>query len=323
MKKILLLFVKITITLFIIFFICELTLCISGRQRYKHERKMNNLPNLTYKLRPYIQYSNINDLDCDIKSNNNCAGKIRLPSGLEYKNRTPITVFGCSYAHGDILLKQNQIFSHKLAEILKRPVYNRALIGADFSWMYYQATNEDFYKKVPASDTVIYIMIQDHYRRMLNYKFDPCEDFFRLNYKFDIKNKTLTKNDYDNEFYNLLKSSYTISYLYSILVKYYINNKKNADKITDVVLYYFINTRAELEKHWNNKLNFIIVFYESDEIKYSKILRKKLTDNGFKVISTKEITNSNLCDSNNMENGHPTEQVWDLLTPLIVKKAGI
>ncbi len=97
--------------------------------------------------------------------------KGRKPDGLEFLNKTPITVFGCSFAHGQHL-KYNQTFSYKLSHILKRPVYNRAIPGSSFQDMYEQVQNDYFYKDVPSPDIIFYFMIDDHYRRMLIYYTD-------------------------------------------------------------------------------------------------------------------------------------------------------
>ena len=70
---------------------------------------------------------------------------------------------------------------------------------------------------------------------------------------------------------------------------------------------------------WNNKINFYVIFYE--DIKYSDMLQNKLKNNNFKVLKTSDLTNEDL-DSPKykmQDNGHPTEEAWNLLTPLILK----
>ena len=94
---------------------------------------------------------------CD--GSNNCNFKIRQPEGLNYKNKPPIIIFGCSFAHGTILLNRNQTIGSKLSKITKRPVYNRGIQGGGLADMYWQTTEDDFYKEVPIAppmpDTII------------------------------------------------------------------------------------------------------------------------------------------------------------------------
>ena len=54
-------------------------------------------------------------------------------------------------------------------------------------------------------------------------------------------------------------------------------------------------------------------------------LKKELEDNGFIVISTKDLTDVNLKipKYTMQDNNHPTEEAWNLLTPLIIKKLGL
>ena len=97
--------------------------------------------------------------------------KLRKPDGLQYKNKSKhsIVLFGCSYAYG-VGLAQNQTFSYKLSQILKTPVYNRALAWGNLQEMWYQVEgSKDFYTQVPKSDTYIYLMMYDHYNRMYSF----------------------------------------------------------------------------------------------------------------------------------------------------------
>lgn len=242
----------------------------------------------------------------------------RKPDGLEYKNKVPIVLFGCSYAFGQYL-NYNQTLSYKLAHTLKRPVYNRGISSGSYQQMYMQATSGSFYKTIPSSDTVIYVMIHDHARRILLNYFGILD--LHLLPHFSIKNGELVMDDYNNKVLNFIKSLYTVKVLNHLFAENFINNKKNAEKLTDITLLYFTKTRKELEKHWNKKFKFYIIMYEEYDILYRDMLKKKLEDNGFTVISTKDLTDENLNDEKYMmqDNHHPTEEAWNLLTPKIVE----
>lgn len=246
--------------------------------------------------------------------------KGRKPDGLEY-NANPITLFGCSYAHGQYL-EPEQTFSYRLAHMLKRPVYNRAIPGKGLAKMYFQSENDIFYRDVPKSDTVIYLMIDDHYRRMKLSFIEVSDAYIHVTYS--KKGDKLVKDDFSIPIKCLLNSTYINKLARKKWVHYYINNPKYADELTDEVLLYFIGTRKNLEEHWQNKINFIVIFYDS-WLKHSGMLKEKLEKNNFKVIDIKELTNEDLFSEKyfSPKTIHPTAETWELLTPLIVNKAGL
>lgn len=248
-------------------------------------------------------------------SNNGLYG--RLPDGLQYKNKKPIVVFGCSFAHGQFL-DYTQTFSYKLSNILKCPVYNRALSGAGFQSMYMQVLSDIFYEEVPDSNTYIYIMIPDHYRRMMGNEFsifDPHSYPY-----FHYKNGELVKINTDNCLLNFVRSSYTLRLFRHRFIMHYLKNSKNAQKLTDFASAYFVQTRNILEKKLNHKINFYVILYGG--VAYQDLLVQKLINNNFKVFCTDDMTDINIwippyfSDKTN----HPAEESWDLLTPKIAEK---
>ena len=68
-------------------------------------------------------------------------------------------------------------------------------------------------------------------------------------------------------------------------------------------------------------LKFIIIFFEDWEILYRELLEKKLRNNGFITVSTKDLTGVDLRteEYSMQDNHHPTEKTWDMLTPEIIK----
>lgn len=270
-----------------------------------------NLP-FSYTAKPSYWY----DINTFYSGENNDS-RGRKPDGLKY-NSTPIVIFGCSYAHGQYL-ESNQTFSHKLSELTKRPVYNRAAPGKGLAKMYFQSENEAFYRDVPKSDLVIYVMIEDHYRRMKSSYQNTIELHMNVSYK-KVGDK-LVINDYRNPIVCFLHSTYIAKYITSKWVNSYINNPKNAEKLTDEALLYFVKTRKNLENKWGTKVNFVVIYY-NHWLMYGDILRRKLETNGFTVINTKELTDENLFSDKYLspQTMHPTEAAWDLLTPKIVEK---
>lgn len=229
----------------------------------------------------------------------------------------PVIIFGCSYAYGR-KLNFNQTFGYKLEQLLKRPVINRAIPSGGLQHMYFLSTQNEFYENIPNTKDFIYVLMSDHQRRMLIYSFYPHLDFFMLHY--GIKNNKFVMDNYQNPFKNFFKSLYTIKALNHSYVYYFLKNSENAEKITDIELLYFTETRKNLEQRYNHKINFTVIIY--DIVPYQEILISKLKKSGFKVIDAKEITNGEILNKRySIENdGHPNEAAWDLLTPLIAKK---
>ena len=239
----------------------------------------------------------------------------RLPEGLEFKS-SPILIFGCSFAYGQ-WLEQSQTLGHKLSVILKRPVYNRAVGGQSLQEMYFQSESPVFYKQVPDAGSAIYVMIDDAYRRTYVNICEYMDTWFLLHY--DIKNGELVYQDYSNPVLNFLKSLYIAKLFNTTYYTKFIDNPKNAEKVTDDALLYFVKTRENLEKHFGHKVNFYVVIY--DFVHYHDILAKKLSENDFVVIETEKITSENLLDDKYVieGDGHPSETAWTLLTPLFAE----
>jgi len=286
---------------------------------YSYSLKQASILNVTNLLRMYktdlIYYQDSDDYFSGNEDNTEHKG--RSPDGLEYKNAEPIVIFGCSFAFGHHL-KASQTFSRKLSQQLKRPVYNRAFCGAGFQHALQQSLSYNFYKTVPPSKTVIYVLIEDHFQRMAGETFFLYDHYLNLHYKY--KNGKFIIDNYNNLLLKFLKTSYFRRYISKSLNYHYYNNPKYNEQITDEALAYLIKTRDNLENHWNKNVNFVVFSYlPSDK---SELLIRKLKKNGFKVVSEKDLTNEDLMDKKYQVSGdsHPNEKVWTLLTPLFIKK---
>ncbi len=274
--------------------------------------------NLLYPKYIVIPYTDLTNLFND-KNNINQG---RKPVGLEYKSK-PILIFGDSFAHGQYL-NPNQNFGYKLSQLLKRPVYNRAIPGSGFQHMYFQVSptySDEFFKVIPKTDDVIYIMILDHYLRMLIFSdFSVIGDNFHVRYSW--KNNKLVMDDYNSKWLNFLKNSYLIKAINLKYLSFTIGCPLFAERYTQKALIYFLETRKSLEQHWNNKIKFTVILYENKPIAYKSLLKQKLLENNFNVIETSELTNEDLDTGIYLmpENLHPTEAAWDLLTPKIAER---
>ncbi|MBQ2645103.1 hypothetical protein IJG14_06000 [bacterium] len=313
-KKIILIILFNIIVISILWFISDFCLYVTSLKIH-NKLSIKNLKNFYSK-----PYNPINSIDYffDLKNNTDDENqfKTRLPVGLMYKS-SPILVFGCSFAYGTYL-NYNQIFSYKLANQINKPVFNRAIPGRGIQQMYYQTTTDEFYKSVPPCNTIIYILISDHFRRMSGESFLISDRVIYLHYKY--KNKSFIIDNFNNPFVIFYKYNYTLESIRKIYNYFYLKNNKNADKITDEALAYFIQTRENLQNHWHNKINFVVYFYKS--YIFEDILIHKLRNNNFIVITKNDLTNENMLSKKYQlsDNIHPNEAAWDLLTPLFVDK---
>lgn len=229
---------------------------------------------------------------------------LRPPIGLNYKNR-PILLMGCSFAYG-YGLQDSETFQYKLSNLTKRPVYNRAYQNF---WgpatMLYQARRDDFYNEVPNPEYVIYVLIKDHLNRINSKCMYPFSSSPHLTYK-------LKKNRLEEDKINFLYNFY--------IFKEY--NKLKAklipfDKSIDFLSEFFIETKAEFDKHWKDYKFIILVYDEDINNNFKKANWKKLKENGFTIISTYDLTGRYLSKSKDKiyDKYHPSEKAWNEITP--------
>ncbi len=129
--------------------------------------------------------------------------------------------------------------------------------------------------------------------------------------------------NYRNPIYNFIRSTHIVSGINHYIANEYLKKKEKAENLTDIALLHIIKSKEELEKHWNNKINFLVIFYENLDILYADMLKNKLEERGIKVIRTSDITQENLNSEKYLYDNHPTEEAWNLLTPLIIKAANL
>ncbi|MBQ9245190.1 hypothetical protein IJ182_02865 [bacterium] len=249
--------------------------------------------------------------------------KGRKPVGSEYYNDgNSIVIFGGSFAHNQYL-DEDKTLGYKLSQELKRPVYNRAIPGRGVEQMYLQCASDIFYRDVPKSDMVIYIMIDDHFRRMKVNNVGVLDIHYIDNYR--VKNGKIVEVK-NNPLINLIKSSYSVKLINQTWATNYINNEKNSDKLTDEMLLYFTESRRAMENRWNNKIRFIVLFYTN--IPYEEKIKAKLKANSFEVYSIpKEIApNIELMYEEYLisdVNFHPNEKAVDIILKELIEKLNL
>ncbi len=240
----------------------------------------------------------------------------RAPEGLQYTNKKPVVIFGCSYAYG-YRLNDSQTLSYKLANYAKIPVYNRAWSGWGISHMLYQAKIEEIYRQIPEPEYVIYVFIEDHIRRLYLMAFSSWNILIdEQNLRYKEKDGKLVEIKNTNPLLRQIKRLYIVNKIHHRYVLKYIYDFKNKQKCNDFAIKHFVEAKEEMQKHWKNT-KYTVLFYNTQ----NEYLKNKLEENGYTVINTSDLTDKNLSSPVYMSKDyHPKEAAWDLLVPPLTKK---
>ena len=233
------------------------------------------------------------------------------------KTKRPILIFGCSFAYG-LHLKNEQTFAYKLSNITERPIYNEAISGVAMQYMLYLTQSKDFYKKIPEPEHVIYVFMDDHFRRIMSCacsSYDILKGYYNLRYKEE--NGKLTRVLIENDPFYLIKSTHTAMHLQSLFVSKFLLHDDDNENCFDFAIKHFTESRKEMQKHWKTQKYTIIIYRR---FKKDRIFCKKLQDAGFNVIY---IPGLQILDSSDMTHHfpdyHPKESAWDIITPKIAE----
>ena len=274
-----------------------------------------------------IEETTVKKLELNEENLNKFCGEQRIQFGTNYTKK-PVIVFGCSYAYGHGL-KKEQTFPYLLSEQTKRPVYNFSGCGGNIIQSYNNLQRYNDFPNVSDTEYIIYIYMHDHINRYLT-----VENIY-TNYYFAFpKSNNKIKE-------NLLKIP-LFRFIYAIIQeKKIIMNEKNADlfiKNGQRILKNIIkNTYKELKKEAPNAKMIIILYDEKmpdmyypvrimldSEIQNSDIWDEIEKETDIKVVRTKDLTGF-LFDKDyklkeDIADWHPNEKAWKVFTPLFVKK---
>lgn len=217
----------------------------------------------------------------------------------------PIYIFGCSFAYGHYL-KNEETFGAQLAKLTEKPVYNFASPGWSIQHFLFLLQNLDFPQRPP--EYIFYIYMTDHIRRMNAKWFSAIDSDVYLTYKNQKGKLTL----------------YTpFSYMYIYRKITALNNTQKSNDIKRKkenfakFSYYIDKIQQEIQNKWKSSKFIIIVYDDYHNYDWSSIEQK-----GIQVIKAYEYIDIN--DTKYIRKDlHPTAEAWNILTPLIIKEAGI
>lgn len=316
MKKTFLIIFTNIILFAIIIFSLEIIVwgCENLRIKFQKEIQYNKLPIPFHPGIKRIESINLEEFKDSKKT------WTRKPEGLNYTKK-PIVIFGCSYAYG-LNLNKEQTFSYKLSHFTKRPVYNRAVSGWGFQHMLNQVKQNQFYIDIPEPEYVIYLMINDHFRRLYVPTFMSASLLDETyNLRYELKDGKLIIKKEKNA---LLEFIHRL-YITQKIEHFYINNillkSDNYEQYFSFALQHLVESKNEMKKHWKNT-KYVVILYQT--FPHDNLFIEQLKKNGFIVISLKYDYNLNLHTPEYMsQDYHPKEQAWDLLTKKISESLNI
>ncbi len=214
----------------------------------------------------------------------------------------PILLMGCSFAYGSEL-EQNQSFMHKLAEITRRPIYNRAIAARGANEMLYQAQSEEFYSIVPEPEWLIYVFIPDQIRRTVI----PCSII-----------------DYGVFYDKNLKRKREINFPIIYAIKQQSINFYTPQYI-DFYISVLTQIKKETQKHWKDTKYFILYYWDEEYINVWNYMKPKLEAEDFITATMQDLANDNLMSGEYTlsDNIHPSEKAWEIITPEIIRELEI
>lgn len=269
-----------------------------------HDKKINT----EHPFRMYIPYeNNLFYLYRDRKY-------LRNPAGVEFGDKKPLVLYGCSYSFG-YLLKENEAFAAKLSEITKRPVYNYSISSKGIQNMLYFLEKDDHFGDFSEPEYVIYTFIDDHVRRL----FTPCNANDNIEFiEYKTENNDLIRKNTPLKY---LHSLYIFNKLQNFLYNKFLKHQKENENM-DLVIKYFEKSKELLEKHCPNT-KFIILLYPTGSNNYINSNKwSELEEKGFIILNINDLTQKDMTKSEYKlaDNVHPNAAAWEIITKSLKEK---
>ena len=263
---------------------------------------------------------------------NNLRQKLRKPSGLEYSGH-PIVLFGCSFTYGDGLTDK-QTISYKLANYMKRPVYNRGISGWGVQHMLWQLQNEPYLDTIKNPEYVIYTYIDDHLHRMFRYVhipsvlFGPLDKNGLIEYmQYKERNGKLVRTFYIPFSRNIMTFNIISLWIQGNWWERFFNDKPFQKWLLNLFKMHLMESKKLINKKWPNA-KIIIIDYENivESVPRNSPLPnfwKKMQKEGFIYINSRKEFNVGSGDLQyvlSSSDSHPNEHAWDVIVPQLAKK---
>ncbi len=231
-----------------------------------------------------------------------------------------IIVFGCSFAYGSFI-QDKETFAYKLANLTKRPVYNRSIAGWGIQHIYFLTHNETFYEGIEKTpEYAIYIFIPDHMRRMRLLVAHPFSS--GRYYNLTLKNHQLSE---------LKPPIYLLysSYIGKAICEKYTSVKtspSNMEENWELAEKILVESREALKKRYPH-IKFVILKYYGVDMNPlpwtdNEIFWDRLKKDGFIIVDSRDLTGTVLNKEEDLARDylHPSGKAWDKVIPPLIKK---
>lgn len=253
-----------------------------------------------------LDYKLLNKFDYDrLKS-------IMKPTIYMNSKKRPLLLMGCSYTYGSGL-NNDQLFSTKIAKLTNRTTYNRGIAAGGAQHIYYQLNRDDFYKEVPDAEYIIYTFIYDHISRLYKHQFTYFGQ--ETNLRYEIKNG---KFEEVKPRFIPMYSFYTVRRIQAAMEEKAVENREQSFN-------FFLTTMREslklAKKHYKNVKFVILTFKDPSNEVLTEEEVNSLKKEGFIVLDAEKLVGHELTSKEyRVEDGyHPSEKVWDEVTPKITR----
>lgn len=211
------------------------------------------------------------------------------------KTKPPIIVFGCSYAYGHGL-KKEESFSYLLSEITGRTIYNYAECGGHFYASLQEFSNDvknkerednETAKYIKTADYIVYVYMYDHINRFADSIYWQSSAVDEYIWKYKTAYKILGKIKKYYVYKGFPDSKNGEKYLKKMMSEGIQKTKKIAPEAQIIVLIYdekiplYSTEKCTLEE---NRVRYL------SDIKNSEVWKELEEEEGIKVIHSKELT---------------------------------
>lgn len=233
---------------------------------------------------------------------------------IKETNKRPILIFGCSFGYG-WLLNEKESFGHKLSNLTNRSVFNHSISSQGINYVPHVLENYNLEEKIKNPEYIIFVFIQNHAYRFYRQIMDIREPYMEVTYKKQNDSIVETKIPYD-----FIYKSAILRYI-NVKSRFLTYSKTDNDETFDLIKLLFIKAKNIANKKFPNS-KFVILNYEdnTDNFFFNTERWKELEKEDIIVLNSYELTNVHLSDEKYriLNDPHPNEKAWDILTPKVV-----
>lgn len=252
---------------------------------------------------------------------------IRPAAKNPLNTKSPILIFGCSFAHGTKFLTNEQTIGFKIFKNTNRDVYNFAFPACGVQHMLYIIRNI-LPRKLPkneAPEYAIYFYIPNHLFR-LRTNIHPTLFSNGMSLKYKMKNGDLVL---EKPLFDFMYKLFIVKFILSISDFIDKRNSNNEAELNFLLLNsIFLESKRALEEKYPN-IKFVIVRYqvENDEnFRELPYMWEVLKNEGFTVINSDDLIGRKYkynSEDTTLDYYHPSEKAWDLLVHPLIKNLNL